>query len=129
MSTYGKRLAGAAKGNTIINIYGNTVWCNRGIHQQQMYAAVEEQLSWEEIRKDIYGIADNIRSKASELDIILKRKVTLQQMVILKNMQQSLNRKMDRLESYQEDIRGLYNAGKIKTWKDVTAMKKKYKLQ
>lgn len=72
MSTYGKRLNGAAKGSTIINIYGNTIWCNRGIHQAQAYAAVEEQLSWEEIRKDIYGIAEEIRNKASELDTILK---------------------------------------------------------
>lgn len=129
MNTYGKRLSGAAKGSTIINIYGNTIWCNRGIHQAQQYAAIEEHLSWEEIRKDIYGIADSIRSKASELDIILKRKVTLQQMVILKNMQQSLNRKMNRLESYQEEIKHQWNNGKIKTWKDVAAMKKKYKLQ
>ena len=125
---YGSRLNGAAKGNTIINIYGNTTWINKGIHQQQMYAAVEDQLSWEQIRKDIYDIADNIRSKASELDIILKQKVTLQQMVTLKNMQQSLNRKMDRLENYQQDIKGLYNAGKIKTWKDVNALKKVHKI-
>lgn len=125
---YGSRLNGAAKGNTIINIYGNTTWINKGIHQQQMYAAVEDQLSWEQIRKDIYGIADNIRSKASELDVILRKKVTLQQMIILKAMQQSLNKKLDRLEEYQKNIRGLYNEGKIKTWKDVAAVKKEYKL-
>lgn len=126
---YGSRLNGAAKGNTIINVYGNTIWCNRGIHQAQQYAAIEEQLSWEEIKKDIYGIADEIRNKASELDTILKQKVTLQQMAILKNMQQSLNRKMDRLEQFQQDIKGRYNSGKIKTWKDVAAVKKEYKLQ
>lgn len=130
MNNYGKRLNGKAKGNRIINIYGNVTWINRGIHQKEMYLAVEEQVTWEEIRRDIYMMSGDIAERATEVSQILESPAALsiQQIMDLGNMEKSLERKLDRLEQYQEDIKGRYNCGEIKTWKDVNALKKVYKI-
>lgn len=130
MNNYGKKLNGAAKGNKIIYIHGNTIFINRGIHQEQEYAEVEEQLSWEEIRRDIYMMSGDIAQKSTEVSAVLESpaELTLQQIMDLGNMEKSLERKLDRLEQYQEDIKGRYNKGEIKTWKDVNALKKAYKI-
>lgn len=129
-NNYGKRLAGSAKGNKIINVYGNVTWINRGIHQKELYAAIEEQVTWEEIRRDIYNTAGEIAERASEVSSILESpaELSIQQIVDLGEMEKSLNRKLDRLEQYQEDIKGRYNAGEIKTWKEVNALKKVHKI-
>lgn len=130
MKKYGERLSGAAKGNKIIYIYGNTTYINRGIHQEQEYNKIEEQLSWEEIRRDIYLVSGNIAEKSEEVSTILESpaELSIQQIVDLGNMLKSLERKLDRLENYQEDIKKRYNIGEIKTWKDVNALKKAYKI-
>jgi hypothetical protein len=130
MKKYGERLSGAAKGSTIINIYGNTIWINRGIHQEQAYAAIEEQVTWEEIRRDIYEVAGEIANKAAEVSNILESpaELSIQQIVDLGEMEKSLERKLDRLEKFQEDIKGRYKNNEIKTWKDVNALKKVHKI-
>ena len=125
-NTYGKRLAGSAKGNRIVNIYGNVTWINRGIHQKELYAAIEEQVTWEEIRRNIYAMSGDIATKSTEVSNILESPVelSLQQIVDLGNILKSLERKLDRLEKFQEDIKNRYKAGEIKTWKDVNTLKK-----
>ena len=130
MNTYGKRLSGSAKGIKIINIYGNTTWINKGIHQKQMYEAIENEITWEEIRRDIYEVAGNISEKLNNINDILESptELTLQQIVDLGDMEKSLERKLDRLEQYQEDIKWRYKKGEIKTWKEVNALKKVHKI-
>ena len=130
MNNYGKRLSGAAKGITIVNIYGNTIYLNKGIHQKQQYAAVEEMVTWEEIRREIYAMSGDIAEKANEVSQLLESptELTLQQIVDLGEMEKSLERKLDRLESYQEDIKWRYKNNEIKTWKDVNALKKAHKI-
>lgn len=130
MNNYGKRLNGKAKGNRIINIYGNVIWINRGIHQKELYAAIEEQITWEEIRRNIYEIAGNIQVRLTEINNILESptELSIQQIVDLGEMEKSLERKLDRLEAYQVDIKGRYKKGEVKTWKDVNALKKAYKI-
>nr|DAL05474.1 MAG TPA: hypothetical protein [Caudoviricetes sp.] len=130
MKKYGERLNGAAKGNTIINIYGNTIWINKGIHQKELYAAIEEQVTWEEIRRDLYQMSGDIAQKAQEVSAILESpaELTLQQIVDLGNMEKSLERKLDRLEQYQEDVKLRWKKGEIKTWKEVNALKKVHKI-
>lgn len=129
-NNYGRRLSGSAKGNTIINVYGNVTWINRGIHQKEMYEAIEDQVTWEEIRRDLYQMSGDIAQKATEVSAVLESpaELSIQQIMDLGNMEKSLERKLDRLEQYQEDIKGRYNAGEIKTWKDVNALKKVYKI-
>lgn len=129
-NTYGKRLAGSAKGNRIVNIYGNVTWINRGIHQKELYAAIEEQVTWEEIRRNIYAMSGDIATKSTEVSNILESPVelSLQQIVDLGNILKSLERKLDRLEKFQEDIKNRYKAGEIKTWKDVNTLKKVHKI-
>lgn len=129
-NTYGKRLAGAAKGSTIINIHGNTIWINKGIHQEQAYAAIEEQVTWEEIRRDIYLVSGNIAEKSEEVSTILESpaELSIQQIVDLGNMLKSLERKLDRLEEFQQDVKNRWKGGEIKTWKDVDALKKAHKI-
>lgn len=130
MKKYGTRLNGAAKGNAIINIYGNTIYINKGIHQAQQYAAIEEQLSWEEIRRDIYSASGDIAEKLNDINTILESptELTLQQIVDLADMEKSLERKLDRLEQFQQDIKWRYKKGEIKTWKEVNALKKVHKI-
>ena len=130
MNNYGKRLSGSAKGIKIINIYGNTTWLNKGIHQEQEYRRVEEEISWEEIRREIYAMSGDIAEKANEVSQLLESptELTLQQIVDLGEMEKSLERKLDRLESYQEDIKWRYKKGEIKTWKEVNALKKVHKI-
>lgn len=129
-NNYGKRLAGSAKGNKIINIYGNVTWINRGIHQKQMFEEVENQVTWEEIRREIYAMSGDIAQKALEVSQILESpaELTLQQIVDLGNMERSLERKLDRLENYQADVKNRYDNGEIKTWKDVNTLKKVHKI-
>ena len=130
MKKYGERLSGAAKGSTIINIYGNTIWINKGIHQKEMYEAIEEMVTWEEIRRDIYSVSGKIAEKLTEISNILESpaELTLQQIVDLGEMEKSLERKLDRLETYQMDIKGRYKNNEIKTWRDVNALKKLHKI-
>lgn len=130
MKKYGERLAGSAKGVKIINIYGNTIYLNRGIHQEQEYNRIEEELTWEEIRRDVYAMSGDIAQKALEVSQILESpaEISIQQLMDLGEMEKSLERKLDRLEAYQEDIKKRYNIGEIKTWKDVNALKKVYKI-
>jgi len=129
-NNYGKRLAGSAKGNKIINVYGNVTWINRGIHQKQMFEEVENQVTWEEIRREIYAMSGDIAQKALEVSQILESpaELTLQQIVDLGNMERSLERKLDRLENYQADVKNRYDNGEIKTWKDVNTLKKVHKI-
>ena len=129
-NNYGKKLNGAAKGVKIINVYGNVTWINRGIHQEQAYAAIEEQVTLEEIRRDIYEVAGNISEKLNNINDILESptELTLQQIVDLGDMEKSLERKLDRLEQYQEDIKWRYKKGEVKTWKEVNALKKVHKI-
>ena len=129
-NTYGKRLNGSAKGNKIINVYGNVTWINRGIHQKQMFEEVENQVTWEEIRREIYAMSGDIAQKALEVSQILESpaELTLQQIVDLGNMERSLERKLDRLENYQADVKNRYDNGEIKTWKEVNALKKVHKI-
>lgn len=130
MKKYGERLNGAAKGNTIINIYGNTIWINKGIHQEQAYNKIEEELSWEEIRRNIYEIAGEIAERATEVSAILESpaELSIQQIMDLGEMEKSLERKLERLEAFQMDIKWRYKKGEIKTWKDVDALKKAHKI-
>lgn len=130
MNNYGKRLNGRAKGNKIIYIYGNTIFINRGIHQEQAYAAVEEQVTWEEIRRDIYEVAGDIAEKLTEINNALEspEELSIQKIMDLGNMEKSLERKLDRLEQYQQDIKDRYKVGELKTWKEVNALKKAYKI-
>ena len=129
-NNYGKRLSGSAKGNKIINVYGNVTWINRGIHQKQMFEEVENQVTWEEIRREIYAMSGDIAQKALEVSQILESpaELTLQQIVDLGEMEKSLNRKLDRLEDFQMDIKWRYKKGEVKTWKDVNALKKVHKI-
>lgn len=130
MKKYGERLSGAAKGNTIINIYGNVTWLNKGIHQKELYAAVEEMVTWEEIRRNIYAMSGDIATKSAKIEAVLESpaELSLQQIVDLGNMLKSLDRKLDRIEKFQEDIKWRYKKGEIKTWKDVNALKKVHKI-
>lgn len=127
---YGERLNGAAKGSTIVNIYGNTTFINRGIHQKQMFEAIENEITWEEIRRDIYTTSGEIAKRLIEINNILESpaELTLPQIVDLGEMEKSLNRKLDRLENYQEDVKHRWKKGEIKTWKDVNALKKVHKI-
>ena len=129
-NNYGKRLNGRAKGNRIIYIHGNTIFINRGIHQEQEYDRIENELTWEEIRRNIYAMSGYIATKSAEVETVLESpaELSLQQIVDLGNMLKSLDRKLDRIENFQEDIKGRYNSGEIKTWKDVDALKKVYKI-
>ena len=130
MNNYGKRLNGSAKGIKIINIYGNTIYLNKGIHQKQAYEQIENEITWEEIRRDIYTTSGNIAEKSTEVTEILESptELSLQQIVDLGNILKSLERKLDRLEKFQEDIKNRYKAGEIKTWKDVNTLKKVHKI-
>lgn len=130
MKKYGGRLNGAAKGITIVNIYGNTIWINKGIHQEQAYNKIEEELTWEEIRRNIYEVAGKISEKLAEINNILESpaELTLQQIVDLGNMEKSLERKLDRLEEFQQDIKIRWKRNEIKTWRDVNALKKVHKI-
>ena len=129
-NNYGKRLSGSAKGPKIINIYGNTTWLNKGIHQKEMYAAVEEQVTWEEIRRDIYEIAGNIQVRLTEISNVLESpaELSIQQIMDLGDMEKSLERKLDRLEVYQEEVKRRWRGGEVKTWKDVNTLKKVHKI-
>nr|DAU86099.1 MAG TPA: hypothetical protein [Caudoviricetes sp.] len=130
MKKYGERLNGAAKGITIVNIYGNTIWINKGIHQEQAYNKIEEELTWEEIRRYIYEVAGKISEKLAEINNILESpaELTLPQIVDLGNMEKSLERKLDRLEEFQQDIKIRWKRNEIKTWRDVNALKKVHKI-
>lgn len=130
MKKYGERLSGAAKGNKIIYIYGNTIYLNKGIHQEQEYNKIENEITWEEIRKDLYQMSGDIAEKLSTINSILESpvEISIQQLMDLGEMEKSLNRKLDRMENYQEDVKIRWNAGEIKTWKDVNALKKAYKI-
>lgn len=129
-NNYGKRLNGAAKGIEIINIYGNTTWINKGIHQKQMYEAIENEITWEEIRRNIYEIAGNIQVRLTEINNILESpaELSIQQIMDLGNMEKSLERKLDRLEVYQEEVKRRWKGGEIKTWKEINALKKVHKI-
>ena len=129
-NNYGKRLAGKAKGNRIINIYGNVIWLNRGIHQEQAYNRIENEITWEEIRNNIYMMSGDIAQKATEISEILESpaEISIQQLMDLGEMEKSLNRKLDRLEEFQQDIKIRWEKGEIKTWKEVNALKKAYKI-
>ena len=130
MKKYGERLSGAAKGSTIINIYGNTIWINKGIHQEQQYRKIEEEITWEEIRRDIYTTSGDIAERLTEISNILESpaELSIQQIMDLGNMEKSLERKLDRLEAYQMDIKGRYKNNEIKTWKEVNTLKKVHKI-
>ena len=130
MKKYGERLSGAAKGSTIINIYGNTIWINKGIHQEQQYRKIEEEITWEEIRRDIYTTSGDIAERLTEISNILESpaELSIQQIMDLGNMEKSLERKLDRLEAYQMDIKGRYKHNEIKTWKEVNTLKKVHKI-
>lgn len=129
-NNYGKRLSGSAKGIKIINIYGNTIYLNKGIHQKQAYEQIENEITWEEIRRDIYAMSGDIAQKALEVSELLESptELTLQQIIDLGNMEKSLERKLDRLEDYQQDIKWRYKKGEIKTWKEVNTFKKVHKI-
>ena len=130
MNNYGKRLSGSAKGIKIINIYGNTIFLNKGIHQKQAYEQIENEITWEEIRRGIYAMSGDIATRSAEVEAVLESPVelTLQQIVDLGNMLQSLDRKLDRIENFQEDVKRRYSNGEIKTWKEVNALKKVHKI-